>query len=269
MSEDKRITIVVAGPRGKMGSETIGMIGKTPHFKLVGVLDRLHDGKMLSDLEGFTESDVPVYTDADRCFSALEPDVLIDFTHPAVGKEHMKKALEYGVRPVIGTSGFTERDVTRLKAMADEKGIGAIIAPNFAIGAVLMMKFSQMAARHFPDVEIIEQHGDQKRDAPSGTAVKTAEMIQKTRTAKKQGPKEENEMIPRARGAEFDGFRIHSVRLPGLVAHQQVLFGGNGELLTIRHDSFNRESFMSGVRYAADTVMTLDTLVYGLENLLE
>ncbi|GGE38956.1 4-hydroxy-tetrahydrodipicolinate reductase [Pullulanibacillus camelliae] len=269
MSNQETINIAVAGPRGKMGKEALQMIAKTGHFRCVAAIDRKNEGKRIKELEGFPDLDTPIYTDIDQCFSEHPVDVLIDFTHPEAGKYHVEKAIAYGVRPVVGTSGFSEADVEHLSSLAEEKGVGTIIAPNFAIGAVLMMKFSQMAARHFPDVEIIELHHDQKRDAPSGTAVKTAEMIQQTRKEKKQGHPEEKELIKGARGADFDGFRIHSVRLPGLIAHQQVLFGGEGELLTLRHDSMNRESFMHGVRVAVETVMDLKTLVYGLENILE
>lgn len=265
---DTPIRIVVAGPRGKMGSETIHMINRTPHFELVGALDTKNEGLEIRELEGLPDLAAPIYTDAEHCFSNTTPDVLIDFTHPEAGKSHMKLALDYKIRPVVGTSGFTEEDVHHFQNLAEDSKTGGIIAPNFAVGAVLMMKWSEMAARFFPDVEIIEQHHNQKRDAPSGTAVKTAELIRKERTSKKQGHSEEVETIPGARGAEMDGFRIHSVRLPGLVAHQQVIFGGEGELLTIRHDSMNRLSFMNGVRLAVESVMNLDTIVYGLETIM-
>ena len=131
------------------------------------------------------------------------------------------------------------------------------------------MKFSEMAAKYFNDFEIIELHHDQKLDAPSGTAVKTAEMISKVRESKEQGHPEEKETIKGARGANVDGMHIHSVRLPGLIAHQQVMFGADGQTLTIRHDSYNRTSFMSGVKMAVENVMKLDALVYGLENIIE
>ena len=132
-----------------------------------------------------------------------------------------------------------------------------------------MMKFSQMAGKYFNDVEIIEMHHDQKLDAPSGTAVKTAEMIAEVRETKVQGHPNEKETIEGARGADYDGMHIHSVRLPGLIAHQQVMFGASGQTLTIKHDSYNRASFMSGVKIAVDTVLKIDTLVYGLENIIE
>jgi 4-hydroxy-tetrahydrodipicolinate reductase len=132
-----------------------------------------------------------------------------------------------------------------------------------------MMKFSQMAANYFTDVEIIEQHHDQKLDAPSGTALKTAEMISAVREAKTQGHPDEKEILPGARGADQNGIRLHSVRLPGLIAHQEVMFGGDGQTLKIRHDSYNRASFMSGVKLAVEQVMKIDQLVYGLENIIE
>jgi 4-hydroxy-tetrahydrodipicolinate reductase len=194
---------------------------------------------------------------------------LIDLTTPEVGYLHTKTALEYGVRPVVGTTGFTPEELNELKELAESKKLGCIIAPNFAIGAVLMMKFSQMAAKYFDDIEIIELHHDQKLDAPSGTAVKTAEMIKEVREAKTQGHPNEKETHSGARGATIDGMHIHSVRLPGLIAHQQVMFGAEGQTLTVRHDSYNRASFMSGVKVSVDTVMKLDTLVYGLENILD
>src|SRR5690606_37495397 len=150
-------------------------------------------------------------------------DVLIDLTVPEVGYIHTKAAIEHSIRPVIGTTGFTNEQITELKELAKQKNIGGIIAPNFAIGAVLMMKFSQLAAKYLPDVEIIEKHHDQKVDAPSGTAVKTAELIMESRGYKKQGHPDEQETINGARGAEFEGMHIHSVRLPGLVAHQEVI----------------------------------------------
>ncbi|WP_449536725.1 4-hydroxy-tetrahydrodipicolinate reductase [Ferdinandcohnia sp. Marseille-Q9671] len=263
------IKIVIAGPRGRMGKEAVALVQETNHFTLVGVIDRLHNGKLLSDVEGFSNVEVPVFNDITECFQQTNPDVLIDLTTPEIGKYHTEVAIQHGVRPVVGTTGFTKEELDRLSTMAEERQVGTIIAPNFAVGAVLMMKFSQMAAKYFQDVEITELHHDQKLDAPSGTAAKTAELISTVRVPKKQGHPDEKETLPGARGAEYDGIRIHSVRLPGLVAHQEVMFGGNGQMLTIRHDSFNRASFMSGVKLSVETVMKLDVLVYGLENIIE
>ncbi len=265
------INVIIAGPRGKMGRAAVQMVQETERFQLVAVLDRKNGGKRLSDLEGFSgeKSDVPIYEDHEECFKTVKADVLIDLTTPEVGRIHTLAALSHGIRPVVGTTGFSDEDLEDLRTMTREKGIGCIIAPNFAIGAILMMKFAQNAAKYFSDVEILEMHHDQKLDAPSGTAIKTAQLISEERAAKKQGHPKEKETIEGARGADFEGMRIHSIRLPGLIAHQEVIFGGEGQTLTLRHDSYDRKSFMSGVRVSVDTVMNLDHLVYGLENILD
>ncbi|EWG10863.1 4-hydroxy-tetrahydrodipicolinate reductase [Cytobacillus firmus] len=265
-----KVKVIIAGPRGRMGSEAVQLVNRTENYELAAVIDHKNGGGFLSDFEGFSQfGQVPVYTDLALAFQELSPDVLIDLTTPEVGMFHTKTALEYGVRPVVGTTGFSKENLKELEELCQEKGIGCIIAPNFALGAVLMMKFSQLAGRYFNDVEIIELHHDQKLDAPSGTAVKTAEMIADVRAKKEQGHSQEKETIPGARGANFDGMHIHSVRLPGLIAHQQVMFGSEGQTLTIRHDSYNRASFMSGVKLAVDTVLKIDALVYGLENIID
>ncbi|WP_186577786.1 4-hydroxy-tetrahydrodipicolinate reductase [Aquibacillus kalidii] len=264
-----KIKVVVAGPRGKMGSEALRMVERESDLELVACLDHKFGGSIVKDIEGLPGFDALVYDDIEQCFQNVEADVLIDLTTPEVGYLHTKTAIEYGIRPVVGTTGFTRDQLEELTNLSEEKGIGAVIAPNFAVGAVLMMQFAKMAAKYFPDVEIIERHHDQKLDAPSGTAVKTAELIQEVRESKRQGHPDEKETLPGARGADYDGMRIHSVRLPGLVAHQEVVFGSSGQNLTIKHDSFHRESFMSGVKLAIDHVVKLDLLVYGLENLLD
>lgn len=265
----ENIKIIIAGPRGRMGSEAVKQVRDTDHFQLMAVVDHKNDGKKLSDIEGFSGVDVPIYSNIEKCLSENKADVLIDLTTPEFGMYHAKTALNFGVRPVVGTTGFSKDDLQELHDLCEEKSLGCIIAPNFAIGAILMMKFSQMAAKYFQDVEIIELHHDQKLDAPSGTAVKTAQMISEVRAAKKQGHPQEKETIQGARGADIDGMHIHSVRLPGLIAHQQVMFGAEGQTLTIRHDSYNRTSFMSGVKVAVESVMKVNLFVYGLENIIE
>ena len=264
-----KIKIVIAGPRGRMGSEAVKLVEKTDNYELVGVVDHRYGGKLLNELEGISSLPVPIFNDMGECLSTVHADVLIDLTTPEVGMQHTKTALEFGVRPVVGTTGFTKENLQELEELCHQKEKGCIIAPNFALGAVLMMKFSQLAGRYFQDVEIIELHHDKKLDAPSGTAVKTAQMIAQVREEKVQGHPNEKETIQGARGANYSGMHIHSVRLPGLIAHQQVLFGADGQTLTIRHDSYNRASFMSGVKLAVDEVMNIDTLVYGLENIIE
>lgn len=263
------VKIVIAGPRGRMGREAVNLVETTEHFELVAAIDHKNDGLKLSELDGFPNLDIPIYTDLEKCLQNIKADVLIDLTTPEVGMTHTRTALNHNVRPVVGTTGFSKSDLEELEAACREKEIGCIIAPNFAIGAVLMMKFSQLAAKYFADAEIIEMHHDQKLDAPSGTAVKTAQMISEVRETKVQGHPNEKETLAGARGAEYEGMRIHSVRLPGLIAHQQVMFGSDGQTLTLRHDSYHRGSFMSGVKVAVETVMKINTFVYGLENILE
>lgn len=265
----KDIRVIIAGPRGRMGLEAVRLMERTPHLHLVAAVDYRHGGKRISDIAGLPALDAPIYESLQQCLREVKADVLLDLTTPEVGKEHLHTALENGLRSVIGTTGFTEEEIKALTHTAQERKIGTIIAPNFAIGAVLMMKFAQMAAKYFQDVEVIELHHDQKLDAPSGTALKTIDLIRTEREPKKQGHPNETEQLAGARGATVDGIRVHSVRLPGLIAHQEVLFGGDGQMLTIRHDSFNRVSFMSGVQLAIETVMELDTLVYGLENIMD
>ncbi|MEK4245459.1 4-hydroxy-tetrahydrodipicolinate reductase [Psychrobacillus sp. FSL K6-2684] len=255
------IKVAVAGPRGKMGREAVGTIIKNEDFLLVGLLDSKKTEATLGD-------NIPIYTSLTELIEETAPDVLVDLTVPSAVYEHIITALEYGVRPVVGTTGFSEVQLDNIRNLVEEKQVGCIIAPNFSIGAVLMMKFAQTAAKYLPDVEIIELHHDEKVDAPSGTAIKTAQMIQNTREASVQGHPEEEEILKGARGANFDGMRIHSVRLPGLIAHQQVLLGGDGQLLTLRHDSFNRSSFMSGVVISIKEVMNQSKLVYGLEEII-
>ncbi|MGY4690086.1 4-hydroxy-tetrahydrodipicolinate reductase [Salibacterium sp. K-3] len=261
--------IILAGPRGKMGKEAVQLIHETKTFELAAAVDSKNAGRKLNELPGMPDEPAEVYDDMQTCLEALDADVLIDLTTPEAGRKHLELALDYHVRPVVGTTGFSEEDIQRLRQKSEEKEIGAVIAPNFAVGAILMMKLSQMAARYFSDVEIIEMHHDNKLDAPSGTAAKTASMIHEVRPFKEQGHPDEKEQQPGARGAETEGMRIHSVRLPGLVAHQEVLFGGSGQSLKIRHDSYNRQSFMPGVKLAVENVLHVKTLVYGLENLME
>jgi 4-hydroxy-tetrahydrodipicolinate reductase len=263
------IRVIVAGANGKMGQEVVKMIDQTEHLTLVGGVSRSNAGKDVGEVVGIGKRNVIFTASVEEALAKHQADVLVDFTTPQTVKRHMELALNKGVRPVVGTTGLSDQDMKELDTLCREQGLGALIAPNFAIGAVLMMVFAKQAAKYLPHVEIIESHHDRKLDAPSGTALKTAELIKGSREEIRQGHPDEEERLPGARGAEYDGFRIHSVRLPGLVAHQEVLFGGQGQLLTIRHDSIHRESFMPGVRLAIEKVMELDHLVYGLEKILD
>lgn len=195
-------------------------------------------------------------------------DVLVEFSVGDGAVDNASRAARVGVRPVVGATGYAPQRLDELARICAQAGIGGVVAPNFALGAVLMMVFAQQAAAHFPHVEIIELHHDRKRDAPSGTATRTAQLIAAARGEAPKPAVQEVETHPGARGALLDGVRVHSVRLPGRVAHQEVIFGGPGQTLTIRHDSVNEESFLPGVLLAVRRVVTLDALVVGLENLL-
>lgn len=253
------IKVIVAGFKGRMGSTAVDMIKNDSELELAALLDPFAAEK---EIDG-----VPVFTDKSDLVG-LAAEVWVDFTIPKVAYENTHFALENGFRPVVGTTGFTQEQIADLMILSADKKLGGLIAPNFAIGAVLLMEFAAKASKYFPDLEIIELHHDKKKDAPSGTAVKTAELIREARAYKKQGAADEEETLAGARGAEFDGFRIHSVRLPGLVAHQEVIFGAQGEGLTLRHDSYDRISFMSGVNLGIKEVVQREQLVYGLEHLL-
>jgi len=263
------IRVAIAGAKGRMGREAVKMVMNEPLFTFVRGIDRVLNGDDVGEVIGIGSIGVTFSNSIEDVLFGDRPDVLVDLTEPTAAKRHVRLALEAGVRPVVGTSGWTKEDIAQLDELAKERKVGGVIAPNFAIGAVLMMQFAKEAAKYLPHVEIVEMHHDQKLDAPSGTAVKTAELIAESRPELKQGHPEETELLEGARGAYTDGFRLHSVRLPGLVAHQQVLFGGPGQTLTIRHDSINRESFMPGINLAVKKVMHLDRLVYGLEHLLD
>lgn len=264
------IKVAIAGARGRMGIEAVQAVQKAEGMEVVAILDYKHDGLFLLNEQVNDHGEgAPIYTSFDKLINETAPDVLLDLTTPDVVYQNMHEAIQRGVRPVVGTSGLQAAEIQQLTDLAKEREIGGIIAPNFSIGAVLAMKFSAYAAKYLQDIEIIELHHNQKVDAPSGTAVKTAEMITKVRTEKSQGHPDEKEQLAGARGAEVEGMRIHSVRLPGLLAHQEVLLGGEGELLTLRHDSFNRSSFMPGVIMSIRRVMVEKELIYGLEHILD
>ncbi|WP_187820865.1 4-hydroxy-tetrahydrodipicolinate reductase [Pasteuria penetrans] len=260
------IRIAVAGAHGWMGREVVRLIDREPNFELVAAVSPSQAGQLVHRTIGAGPPSMVFVASVQDALSSA--DVLVDFTHPGVVQKHIELALEAGVRPVIGTSGLNEALADRWADYCEQRRVGCVIAPNFAIGAVLMMNFAAQASRYLPHVEIIEAHHDQKLDAPSGTAIKTSEMIASRRPALEQGHPEEKEILPGARGGSTHGFRIHSVRLPGLFSHHEVLCSGAGQLLTIRHDALNREAFMPGVKLAVEKVVHLKNMVYGLEKLL-
>ncbi|KRQ23180.1 4-hydroxy-tetrahydrodipicolinate reductase [Mycobacteroides chelonae] len=226
---------------------------------------------MCQAVEAAGDLDLVAAVDKDDPLEALTAArVVIDFTHPDVVMDNLKFLISNGIHAVVGTTGFTDERLDQVRAwLADSPGTAVLIAPNFAIGAVLSMKFAQQAARFFESVEVIELHHPNKADAPSGTATRTARLIAEARRGLPPSPDATSTGIEGARGADVDGVRVHAVRVAGLVAHQEVLFGTTGETLTIRHDSIDRSSFAPGVLLAVRNVAARPGLTIGIEPLLE
>lgn len=246
------VRVLVAGALGRMGSEVVRAVSEAKDMEVAGEVD--------------AADDLP------RALALIRPDVMVDFTTPESVMANIRAALSARVVPIVGTTGITPENVAEIESICAEHQTPALIAPNFAIGAVLLMRFAREAARYLPDVEIIEMHHERKVDAPSGTAARTAELIAqgRDREAARPAPAGSFETFPGSRGASGapGDIRIHSVRLPGFVASQEVIFGGAGQRLSLRHDSIDRASFMPGVLLAIRRARSLSGLVIGLENLL-
>ncbi|HEY3247637.1 MAG TPA: 4-hydroxy-tetrahydrodipicolinate reductase [bacterium] len=262
-----RLRVAVAGAAGRMGRASIRAIAAQSDMAVVAALGRASSiGTDAGAVAGIPPMGIPILDTLEAALAGA--DVLVDFSPGAAAADHARAAVPVGVSPVIGGTGMTATDLTDLAGLCEARGVGAVVAPNFAIGAVLMMEFARQAAPHFPHVEIIELHHDRKRDAPSGTAVKTAVLVAAARGEAPPAKVQEEELVAGARGGRAAGIPVHSIRLPGLVAHQEVIFGGSGQTLTIRHDSISEESFMPGLLLAVRRVRALPGLVYGLEKLL-
>jgi 4-hydroxy-tetrahydrodipicolinate reductase len=249
-----------------MGSQVVGAVTQADDMKVVSAVDPAIAGCVVPDAGG---AHLECTADLAAAIKATKPDVVVDFTRPDVVEGNLRVALSAGVDCVVGTTGIAQSALEELAELAPQ-GTCLFVAPNFAIGAVLMMRFAEQAARFMPHAEVIELHHDQKVDAPSGTAIRTARMISAARENTPAAPGRETELegLDGARGALVDGVPVHSVRLPGLVAHQAVVFGGQGQTLTIRHDSIDRTSFMPGVLLAIRKVGARSGLVVGLERLM-
>ena len=240
------IKILVNGASGKMGTETVKAVENDAELKLVAKGGR--------------------DTNLKELIQTTQPDVVVDFTTPTAGFSNALTIIEAGKHPVIGTTGFSESQIAELKTLCKKQQLGAIIAPNFAIGVILMMRFASEAIRYFPNAEIIELHHDAKLDSPSGTAIKTAQMMAENRAETPIKNLTTENMS--SRGTNYYGIPIHAVRLPGLLAHEMVIFGGQGEILTIKQDTTDRKCFMAGILMACKKVIHLNELIYGLEHLL-
>ncbi len=244
------IKVAVIGAAGRMGQQTVQAVGEVADLELVAEIDS--DGSV---------------DDA----AASGAQVVIDFTRPDAVMGNLERALALGMHAVVGTSGFDDERLEQVQTMVDRSpGLGIVVAPNFALGAVLLMRFAREAAAHFDSVEIVETHHPEKLDAPSGTAVHTAQVIATARAARgtDAAPDATVSAMPGARGASVDGIPVHSVRLRGAVAHEEVVFGNAGEILTLRHDSLDRAGFMPGVLLAVRQVVSRPGLTVGLEPLL-
>ncbi len=262
------IRVGVIGACGRMGLMVCRAVAEADDLLLVAAIDRSRVGQRIGALIGHPTLDVPVSDELDRLLEA-EVEVAIDFTHPDVVMENITWCVNHAIHLVVGTTGITQEDLQEIERALGDEGAesNVLVASNFALGAVLLLRFASQAVRFFPAVEVIELHHDQKADAPSGTAIATVRRLSEERTEPWQGPPAET--LQGVRGGDVDGVRVHSVRLPGLVAHQEVIFGGQGQTLTIRHDSTDRSSFMPGVLLATRTVLTRPGLTVGLEPLLD
>jgi 4-hydroxy-tetrahydrodipicolinate reductase len=260
------IRVAVLGALGKMGAEVCRAVNEDAETALVAAVDPAANGEKIATLAGAV-----TVSDEIEILSQADVDVAVDFTHPASVMDNLRWCIRHAVDVVVGTTGLTEDNLDEIRALIEEEDseCNVFIAPNFAIGAVLMMRFAAQASRYLPHAEIVELHHDGKADAPSGTALTTAREIAELRGPAPAPKVESKESIAGSRGGTAEGIHIHSVRLPGLVAHQEVILGGPGQSLTIRHDSYDRAGFMPGVLLAIKHIRDNQGLTVGLEKLLD
>lgn len=263
------IKVLVSGCKGSMGKKVVNAVHGEADMEVVAGVDvTAQPGERVVADDGADLA--PAFTDLGEAIDATKPDVMVDFTHPSAVAGNIECGLAHGIDCVVGTTGLSDEEVARLEKLIPE-GKTLFIAPNFTTGAVLMMKFAQMAAKYFPDAEIIEFHHNHKADSPSGTAARTASLIAAARDFTTTSPGKETEIpgAEGARGALIEGVPVHSVRSDGYMAHQEVILGSKGQTLTIRHDSSDRICYMPGVLLAVRNVGARSGLIVGLENFME
>ncbi|MEA2063119.1 MAG: 4-hydroxy-tetrahydrodipicolinate reductase [Gemmatimonadota bacterium] len=262
--EQETIKVCVTGAAGRVGRAIIAGINDAPGTELVGAVDLCETGRDAGVVAGIGDIGIAISGSLDEALAEGRPDVVVDFTLAGVVPGYIRAALSAGCHVVVGTTGLTAEDLDNIERETRSSGRNVIIAPNFSLGALLMIELSRLAARHFSTVEIIERHHDGKQDSPSGTALRTAAMLAETMTMKSGRERLDGD----GRGHDVAGVKVHAVRLPGLCAHQEVVFGGAGETLTIRHDTIGRECYVSGVLLAVKKVASLPGLTVGMEKIL-
>jgi len=260
------IRVVVHGALGRMGREVLSALCRDGELEAVGAVDLKADRDRLPLPDDSGE--IPLSPNLEEILATSRPDVMVDFTIAGAAMPAARLAVKRGVNLVIGTTGLSSEDVAEIERLCRQGDVGAVVAPNFSLGAVLMIDMAKLAARYFDYAEVIEMHHEGKADAPSGTALATARAMVEARGKRFNYAALEKESLASTRGGQLEGVGVHSVRLPGLLAHQEVILGAPGQTLTIRHDSISRESFMPGVVLAIKQVVRVKGFVYGLEALL-
>ena len=256
------IKVVISGATGKMGVETVAAVNREDGLTLAGGTCAHDRGVALATPEG----EVPLSTDLESLLEQIRPDVLVDFTNAAVAMDAAAKAAARSINIVMGASGFSEDQLKQLDAMANDNGVGIIVAPNFALGAIVLKKLAEQAAPYFDYVDIIESHHEAKIDSPSGFALALARSLGEIKQFTRNQPEKEN--LPHTRGGEHNGISVHSIRMPGKSAHHEVIFGAAGQTVSLRHDTLGRDCYMPGVVRCIRDVVSLKGLVIGLGNVL-
>ena len=275
----KTIPVLVSGALGRMGSEVVNTVLSSPDCELVAAIDinKQNNGKNISQLLNLKSSEVFVSNDLEGSLCSISQEyrnqnikpVLVDFTHPDSVFDNTRSAIAYGISPIIGTTGLSSSQINDLSIFAQKAEVGCAIIPNFSVGMVLLQQAASVAAKFYDNIELIEMHHNQKADSPSGTCIKTAEMIEEYPKQYNQSLVKESESLKGVRGGVREsGLNIHSIRLPGLLAHQVVIMGSPGETYTIRHDTIDRKAYMPGVLQTIRKIGSFKSLVYGLERLI-
>ncbi|MBC8279967.1 MAG: 4-hydroxy-tetrahydrodipicolinate reductase [Chloroflexi bacterium] len=256
------IKVLISGVTGKMGVEAVGAVSRETDLELVGGTCARDRGPTLATPAG----DVALSTDLDSLLEQTQPDVMLDLTNAAVAMDAAAKAAARKVNIVMGASGFSEDQLKQLDVMANDNGIGIIVAPNFALGAIVLKKLAEQAAPYFDYVDIIESHHEAKIDSPSGFALNLMRSLGENKQYTRNQPEKEN--LDNTRGGEYNGISVHSIRMPGKSAHHEVIFGAAGQTVSIKHDTLDRSCYMPGVVRCIRDVVTRPGLVIGLENVL-